>query len=119
MRDAYIRCTEVAIVVYSVTDRFSFEDVTIYANQFYRIKDADFAPLVFVATHVGFSGREVSKEEGQELASKFSAPFFEIDAREKTQVEEVILQAIKGACLMSVMHEKNRMERRKGKCRIC
>jgi GTPase KRas protein len=48
MREQYMRHGEGFILVYSVTDKDSFEEIREFQQQIARTKDADFFPAVLV-----------------------------------------------------------------------
>lgn len=65
MRDQYMRHGQGFLLVYSVTDRRSFEEVLTFYNQIYKAQDRDFTskiPLVLVGNKCDLeSERQVTK----------------------------------------------------------
>ena len=48
MRDQYMRTGQGFLIVYSVTSRSSFHEVSQFRDQILRVKDADTVPIVIV-----------------------------------------------------------------------
>ena len=46
MRDQYVRTGDVFLLVYSVTSRSSFDEVSMMREQIMRVKDCDDPPVV-------------------------------------------------------------------------
>ena len=97
-RDAHFRKPQGFIIVYSITNRKSFEIGTkeIY-EQILRSKVREKVPIILVGNKNDLEReREVSSGEGRELAKKFSScPFFETSAKNRVNVDEVFIQIIR------------------------
>ncbi len=52
MRDQYMRCGQAFLIVYSVTSRSSFNEVSRARDLILRVKDADNVPIVIVGNNV-------------------------------------------------------------------
>ena len=52
MREQYMRTGEGFLLVYSITSRNSFEEISTFHQQILRVKDKDFFPMVIVGTKV-------------------------------------------------------------------
>jgi GTPase KRas protein len=48
MREQYMRNGEGFILVYSITSRLSFEEISTFYQQIKRVKDKDFFPMILV-----------------------------------------------------------------------
>ena len=48
MREQYMRTGEGFLLVYSITSRESFEEITTFQQQILRVKDKDYFPMVVV-----------------------------------------------------------------------
>ena len=89
MQDQWMRDGKGFLLVYNITDRSSFDNVTSLYRKILRTKDADSAPVVIAGNKCDLDNeRAVSKEEGQALANEWSCPFYETSAKEKIQNEE-------------------------------
>jgi GTPase KRas protein len=89
MRDQYMRTGQGFLMVYAITSRSSFEELLGFKDQILRVKEADHVPMVVVGNKSDLeSERQVSSQEGTDLARNFGAPFFETSAKTRVNVEE-------------------------------
>eukprot|EP01114_Cavostelium_apophysatum_P012300 TRINITY_DN2736_c0_g1_i1.p1 TRINITY_DN2736_c0_g1~~TRINITY_DN2736_c0_g1_i1.p1 ORF type:complete len:185 (+),score=56.58 TRINITY_DN2736_c0_g1_i1:117-671(+) len=90
LREVYMRGGEGFVIIYSITDRKSFQEVNEFRDRTQRVKDKTGVPMVLVGNKSDLeTQRHVSKEEGQALATKFGIPFFETSALTGTNTEEI------------------------------
>eukprot|EP01091_Cochliopodium_minus_P021426 TRINITY_DN979_c0_g2_i8.p1 TRINITY_DN979_c0_g2~~TRINITY_DN979_c0_g2_i8.p1 ORF type:complete len:198 (-),score=35.34 TRINITY_DN979_c0_g2_i8:38-631(-) len=95
MRDQYLRNAEGMIIVYSITSRDSFDEISIFRDQVLRVKDEDFFPLVLIGNKCDLEDeREVTRKEAEEMAKSWNIPFFETSAKMNTNVNEAFLSII-------------------------
>src|SRR3990167_2848422 len=81
LRDRYMSTSEGFIIVYSITNKCSYEEVGLYVEQIARVKDVDHSPTVIVGNKCDLeTERQVQTHEGEMLAEKFNAAFFETSA---------------------------------------
>jgi len=81
MGEQHMRQGDGFLLVYSVTDLASFENVMHFYTQVLRVKDRDTYPLLLVANKVDLVHlRKVSEEQGRELAQKLAVPYMETSA---------------------------------------
>ncbi|KAG0097402.1 Ras GTPase [Podila epicladia] len=77
------------LLVYSITSRNSFEEISTFYQQILRVKDKDFFPIILVANKCDLeSERQVSTHEGRELAKQFSSRLIETSAKQRINVDE-------------------------------
>lgn len=98
MRDQYMRTGQAFILVYSITDPSSFEDLLTIHEQLLRSKDADEVPIVLVGNKCDLEEeRAVSKDEGKSMAEKFGehCKFLEASAKESINVEEIFMSLVR------------------------
>jgi small GTP-binding protein len=89
LQDGYIRDADGFILVYSITDRSSYEDIKKFFNKILTIRDSNKEAIVIFGNKSDLiEQREVATMEGQELAQKLKCSFFETSAKMKTNVEE-------------------------------
>jgi small GTP-binding protein len=80
MREQYMRTGEGFLLVYSITSRQSFEEITTFQQQILRVKDKDYFPMVVVGNKCDLEGeREVTRQGEFHIAkaSPFSCICFE------------------------------------------
>ncbi|KAK0749111.1 hypothetical protein B0T18DRAFT_364327 [Schizothecium vesticola] len=89
MRYAYMATSDGFLLIYSVADRNSFEEILMLQQQILRTKDKDWFPMIVVGNNSGSGrAREVSAEEGRALANRMGCPFLEADAVTGYHVEK-------------------------------
>ncbi|GLV41898.1 Ras oncogene at 64B [Carabus blaptoides fortunei] len=83
MREQYMRKGDGFLLVYSVTDKQSYENIVNFHTQILRVKDRDVYPMLLVANKVDLVHlRKVSEEAGRELAHKLGIPYIETSAKD-------------------------------------
>ena len=90
MTDQYIRMSDGFAVVYSIAYRSSFLEVENRIEQIHRVKDNESAPIVLVGNKCDLEDeRQVSTEEGEDLADKYGIPFLETSAKTNHNVDKM------------------------------
>jgi len=96
MQDQYMRNGEGFLLVYAITSRSSFQEMTALRDKILQVKDEASVPLVICGNKCDLEAdRQVSKAEGAELARSFKAPFFETSALSRTNVEEAFFELVR------------------------
>ena len=99
LKASYIRDQDCYILVYSIIDRASFEEIHEIHNDIIRFKtqnDSDKIPIILIGNKNDLTDqREISVKEGQELAREINALFIETSALTGENVENAIFQIIK------------------------
>lgn len=96
MRDSYMRSGQGFLCVYSITNRGSFEEISSFREQILRVKDADKVPMVLVGNKSDLdSERQVSPEEGKELAATFGCPWMETSAKARIRCEDCFYELVR------------------------
>ncbi|CEP64141.1 Ras family GTPase RSR1 LALA0_S10e03378g [Lachancea lanzarotensis] len=97
MRELYIKSGLGFLLVYSVTDRQSLEELIDLREQVLRIKDSTKVPMVLVGNKADLEGeRVISVEEGVEMSSKWGkVPFYETSALLRSNVDEVFVDVVR------------------------
>jgi len=97
LQDQYIHRGEGFVVMYSVTSRASFELVTKFQQKIFMVKDEEeYFPMVIVGNKCDLDDqREVTKDEGEELAKTIGCPFFETSAKTRINVEECFMECVR------------------------
>jgi len=76
------------LLVYAITSRSSFDEVSAFREQILRVKDSDDVPFVLIGNKCDLEkDRQVTSTEGQDLARAFGCPFFEASAKARINVE--------------------------------
>ncbi|KAI9487674.1 MAG: ras-like protein 1 [Benjaminiella poitrasii] len=96
MREQYMRNGEGFLLVYSITSRMSFEEITTFYQQICRVKDRDYFPMVLVGNKCDLeSDRQVSSQEGRDLAKNFGCHFIETSAKQRIHVDEAFFEVVR------------------------
>lgn len=96
MREQYMRNGEGFLLVYSITSRMSFEEITTFYQQICRVKDRDYFPMVLVGNKCDLeTDRQVSSQEGSDLAKNFGCQFIETSAKQRINVDEAFFEVVR------------------------
>ncbi|CAG8501098.1 5106_t:CDS:2 [Ambispora gerdemannii] len=96
MREQYMRTGEGFLLVYSITSRNSFEEISTFHQQILRVKDKDYFPIIVVANKCDLdSERQVAGHEGRELAKHFVCRFIETSAKQRINVDEAFYNLVR------------------------
>ncbi|KAH0955991.1 hypothetical protein HN011_009155 [Eciton burchellii] len=95
MRDQYMRTGDGFLMVYSVTDKQSYQNIIHFYEQILRVKDRDIYPMLLVANKVDLVHlRKVSEEQGRELAHRLGVPYIETSAKDPPQNVEAAFHEV-------------------------
>ncbi|KAK7032851.1 ras-like protein [Favolaschia claudopus] len=96
MREQYMRSGEGFLLVYSITSRDSFEEISTYHQQILRVKDQDSCPVIVVANKCDLEyERQVGMNEGRDLAKHFGCRFIETSAKQRLNVDEAFTNLVR------------------------
>ncbi|KAJ6231818.1 ras-like protein rasb [Anaeramoeba flamelloides] len=97
MRDSYMRAGEGFLIVYSVTNRQSFQKIPSYIEEITQAKFTTDIPVIIVGNKSDLENeRQVRHGEGQDFAIKFNCcPFFESSAKERINVDEAFFEVVR------------------------
>ena len=92
----YYKCSACALLVYDVTKKISFDNITSWIEEC-KSQTSKKIFLVLVGNKIDLEEqREVTTEEGQELADKLGIPFFESSAKTGKNVYEIFKKSAEG-----------------------
>ena len=96
LQSYYISSGEGFVIVYSVTNRRSFDDTDRLREQIVNGKYDEKTPIVICGNKCDLkSDREVQTAEGTAKAKKFNCLFYETSARLKINIEESFTSLVK------------------------
>lgn len=96
MREQYMRNGEGFLLVYSITSRMSFEEIETFQQQICRVKDRDYFPMALIANKSDLEAdRQVSTQEGKDLAKKYGCQFIETSAKHRINVDEAFYEVVR------------------------
>jgi len=111
IRDNYFRSGEGFLCVFSITDKSSFDETNDFREQILRVKGVDSSnassiPFLLVGNKSDLTEqRQVSEEEGQQLADKMGVRYVETSAKFRNNVDKVFFDL-----LALIRSEKNKKE---------
>jgi len=116
IRDQLMRASHGFLLVYSITSRRSFEEVARYIEQIQRFKGVEHFAGVLIGNKSDLeTERQVSFEEGQQLAERFELAFFETSGKSGMHAHEVRV----APCLCWSFETRLRHSHMKRTCTIC
>ncbi|VDI18322.1 ras-related protein M-Ras-like [Mytilus galloprovincialis] len=121
MREQYMRKGDGFLLVYSVTDRQSYENVPSFHTQILRVKDRDDYPMILCANKVDLVNlRKVSEEAGRDMASHLRIPYLETSAKENLNVDLAFHELVRVIRQQppDYKKERRRLGKKKRKCTI-
>lgn len=96
MRDLYIKNGQGFVVVYSLTNHQTFQDIKTMKELITRVKGSERVPILLVGNKVDLEHqREVPTLEGRTLAQFWGCPFVEASAKNRTNVNEVFAEIVR------------------------
>jgi len=96
LRDQWIRECEGFVIIYSITAKTSFEQVSVFKEQVMRVKDSDKLPIMLVGNKCDLEDkREVETHEGEALAKSIGCQFKEASAKTRINVEEAFYDLVR------------------------
>jgi small GTP-binding protein len=112
LRHVYFRTGDAFVLVYSVTDRFSFEKIETFYKQILRVKDAPSVPIVVIGNKNDLVlERVVTLAEGKELAKRLgNVPFMESSAKSGLNVSQMYHAAVREVKKRRKMTSTSRMD---------
>ncbi|KAM9960311.1 hypothetical protein ACTFIW_009440 [Dictyostelium discoideum] len=96
MRDQWIRSCEGFVLVYSITSRSSFDQVQFFREQIIRVLDRDDVPIMMIGNKSDLDDeRQVTYQEGKDLAHCLGMSFMEVSAKSRANIEEVFNETVR------------------------
>ena len=94
--DSYIKDNQGYVLVYSIASDISFKEAKDYYERIIRVKGADDFSIVLVGNKCDLEGeRQVTTEQGEELARNLNCPFFEASAKDGTHVDDAFTEIVR------------------------
>lgn len=123
MREQYMRSGEGFLLVFSVTERSSFDEIYKFHRQILRVKDRDEFPMLMVGNKVDLEHqRVVWQEEAQQLARNLKIPYIECSAKMRMNVDNAFYELVRVVRKFQLSERPplklNYMKRDKKKCCI-
>ena len=96
MREQYMRGGEGFILVYSVTEKSTFQALRQFKGMVDRVRNYETVPMILVGNKSDLEARrKVQTKEGEALAKEFGCVFFETSAALRYNVDEVYHEIVR------------------------
>ncbi|XP_037685078.1 ras-related protein R-Ras2-like [Choloepus didactylus] len=96
MREQYMRTGEGFLLVFPATDRGSFEEIFKFQRQILRVKDRDEFPMILIGNKADLDHqRQVTQEEGQQLARQLKVTYIEASAKIRMNVDQAFHELVR------------------------
>eukprot|EP00048_Salpingoeca_helianthica_P014749 m.223333 g.223333 ORF g.223333 m.223333 type:complete len:194 (-) comp16233_c0_seq1:446-1027(-) len=96
MREQYMRTGEGFLLVYSITDKSSFEEIQSFCQQILRVKDKDEFPMILVGNKADLENeRQVSTQEGKDLGKTLKIFHLETSAKQRVHVDTAFHELVR------------------------
>jgi len=96
MREQYMRSGEGFLLVFSLAERASFEEIYKFHKQVLRVKDRDEFPMLIVGNKADLDkNRQVSVEECENMAKQLKTPFIECSAKNRMNVDQAFFELVR------------------------
>ncbi|XP_075262709.1 ras-related protein Rap1-like [Convolutriloba macropyga] len=96
MRDLYVKNGEGFLLVYSIVNQASFNELQDIFDHVRRVKDSHEVAMVLVGNKCDLdSERVVGRDQGNIKAKQFACNFFEVSAKNKINVHEIFYDLVR------------------------
>ncbi|XP_028042214.1 ras-related protein M-Ras-like [Bombyx mandarina] len=118
MREQYMRKGDGFLIVFSVTDKQSFENIRHFHTQILRVKDRDSYPMVVVGNKVDLVHARVVPPAAARLAARaLHAPYLETSAKEPPlNIDAAFHELVRLIRNHPQQEDKQRRRHKFGKC---
>ncbi|XP_026500104.1 ras-like protein 2 [Nymphalis io] len=96
MREQYMRSGEGFLLVFSVADHASFDELFKFHKQILRVKDRDEFPMLMVGNKADLEHqRVVTLDEAQALSRQLKVPYIECSAKARMNVDQAFHELVR------------------------
>ncbi|KAL7713370.1 ras-related protein Rap-1b [Entamoeba marina] len=121
LRNLYMKSSDGFILVYSINNHNSFEDIRMYYDQISNQKESGcvYVPIIVVGNKNDLEDeRQVTLDEGKQLAEEFGINFIECSAKEYININE-LFETIALDVINNPFNKKHKRIKRTRGCLIC
>jgi len=96
MREQYMRSGEGFLLVFSLNDHSSFDEIPKFQRQILRVKDRDEFPMLLVGNKCDLEHqRQVSLDEAQNMCRSLLIPYIECSAKLRINVDQAFHELVR------------------------
>jgi len=96
MREQYMRSGEGFLLVFSLSDRKSFDELGKMYQSVLRVKDRDEFPMLVVGNKADLDrNRQVSRQECENMAKQLKTPFIECSAKNRINIDQAFYELVR------------------------
>ena len=95
LRDQYIRAGEGFLIVFSLVDEMSFQEVAEHYERILRVKDTENIPVVLVGNKCDLPNRKVSESQISEFSKGKNVKYLEASAKQRINIDESFFQIVR------------------------
>jgi GTPase KRas len=119
IRDLNLRQADGCLLVFSVTDQKSFDELEMTRRSVLRAHDTDDFPTVLVGTKCDLtSDRVISADKAKALASSWCCQYIETSAKQNHNVEEAFFESVRAIRRARNSGDDEHGDGRRRKCTI-
>ncbi len=113
MRELYIKNGQGFVLVYSVTDRQSLQELLAIREQILRIKNSSSVPMVLVGNKCDLTDeRELTPEDGIDVSRRWNkVPFYETSALYRMNVEDAFVDVVRQIIRKEVQQQQQQQQK--------
>ena len=112
IRNHYIKSGEGFLIIFSITDTFSFQKSQDFRDHILRVKNDGDVPIILVGNKCDLhSKRQVSVIQGQMYANRWKVQYYETSAKTRTNVDFVFIEIMKQICHRKIPKDTNTEEK--------
>ena len=114
MRDLYAKTGHGFLLVYSITNRRTLEELNPLREQITQLR-GNGVPMLLVGNKCDlYSERDVSGDDGAKVAAAWKCPFYETSAKTRHNVDEIFMEVVRMVILCEKRLLRQRQKRNDG-----
>ena len=95
MRNQFMKQGQGFLLVFSMTSRITFEELTNLHTQIQQAKDDEHVPIILVGNKSDCPNHEVNSKEAEDLARSFGSKFILTSAKTHMNIDEAFYELVR------------------------
>ncbi|KAJ5070000.1 ras gtpase [Anaeramoeba ignava] len=113
---SWVEMSEIFVLVYSINDRDSFQEILYYCNYIKKYKKENHPKILIGNKSDLFTKRVVKTKEGKELANKLNCKYIETSAKTNENINQLFYEATLCGIPKNNENQNENQKKKKGKC---